>query len=231
MSSMHNKMLSKKKRKFLLLVYFAGYLFLSRLFLSEYVYPHFGQSGYLLVSALIDAVMLVLFVFVADDWLKEQWKNFCQRKLHSAAGCVFYLFLLFCASALFAVLIAAPLHLGQAENQINNETIMQLDRIGFLFDAVLIAPFAEEIIFRGCIFNPIAEKKGIWTGALISGIIFGTMHIIASMTSGNWLNLLYLIDYGSSGIILAYAFSRTDSIWTSIIIHACFNLIGVSALL
>jgi membrane protease YdiL (CAAX protease family) len=227
---MRSKCLSKKKRTLLLFVYFVGYLFLFRWFLSGYVYPHFGQSGYLLVSALIDGAMLVFFVFTADDWLKEQGKNFCQRKLHSSACCILYLLLLFGASILFSLLIAMPLHLGQAENQINNENMMQLDRIGFLFDAVVMAPFAEEIIFRGCIFHPIAEKKGIWTGALISGLFFGAMHIVASVTSGNWMNLLYLIDYGSSGIILAYAFGRTDSIWTSIIIHACFNLIGICAL-
>ncbi|MCH3961102.1 MAG: CPBP family intramembrane metalloprotease [Solobacterium sp.] len=228
---MRSKVLTKKKRKLLLLIYFVGYLFLFRWFLSGYVYPHFGQNGYLLVSALIDGAMLVFFVFTADDWLKEQWKIFCQRMLHSSACCIFYLLLLFGTSVLFSILIAMPLHLGQAENQINNETMMQLDRIGFLFDAVVMAPFAEEIIFRGCIFHPIAEKKGIWIGALVSGLFFGAMHIAASATSGNWMNLLYLIDYGSSGIILAYAFGRTDSIWTSIIVHACFNLIGICALL
>lgn len=222
-----NNSITHRKKIALLILYFVGYLFVAEWLLSSFVYPNFGYTWYLLTSTLIEATMFLIVVFVLNDWFAKEWKVFRQNIGQSLKSILFYVFLLYAVSFVFNLLIALPFHLTEAENQINAETMMSMNSIGFIVNALIIAPIIEEVIFRGCIFDTFANKWGILIGALISGGIFGLLHIGASVMQGNWLNLLYILDYGGCGMVLSFAYGKSHSIWTSIIVHMCFNFIGV----
>ena len=228
---MVNEVISKKKRIALLLTYFVGYLFVFQLLIEGAVYTKFGSTGLILSDALANAFVLVFFVYLLNDWLSKQWQIFLQKEQRSLRIIVYGFLALLAVTILFSLCIAGPLHLSEAENQVNNETMMGFNKIGFLFLSLMIAPFVEEIVFRGCIYHPIGQKWGMLAGALLSGLIFGLLHIGASVSMGNWTNVLYIIDYGMCGVVLSYVFGRSDSIWTSIIVHALFNLFGVLTML
>lgn len=119
------------------------------------------------------------------------------------------------------------MNLSSAENQINNDMVMKRDPVGFAFSALIVAPFVEEMVFRGCIFHPLAKKKGFTAGALCSGLLFGGIHVLASIETGNWLNLWYLLLYGMCGFVLCDPYAETDSIFAGIIAHSLFNLFSV----
>lgn len=227
---MKSKTISERKRRVLLAVYFVVYLFLFQFIILNFIYEKYGFTGYLICDALMNAFMLILFVFVLYDWLGDQWHTFCEKPWDSVKNIVLYVLMLFGVTILFNLLFVSPFNLSEAENQMNNDAYMGMNLFGFLLNAIFMAPFIEEIIFRGCIFHPAAKKWGMLAGALLSGVIFGGLHIAASMTSGNWINLLYIIDYGMCGVVLSYAFGRSDSIWTSVFVHAVFNLLGVLAM-
>ena len=83
----------------------------------------------------------------------------------------------------------------------------------------ILAPFIEELIFRKSFKDALKEK---WLFILTSGIVFGSLHVLGSITS--LYNLLYLIPYSALGISFAYIYYKTDTIFTSISMHLIHNV-------
>jgi CAAX protease family protein len=97
-------------------------------------------------------------------------------------------------------------------------------RPGLLLDlmilvAVALAPFTEELVFRGFIFNAIWRRTSLRAAATLSGLVFGVAH-------GELAGVLPL---AAGGIVLAYVYARSGSLWSSIIAHGAFN--GITLLL
>jgi membrane protease YdiL (CAAX protease family) len=86
--------------------------------------------------------------------------------------------------------------------------------------AAVAAPFMEEFVFRGFLFNAFARYLPVWAAATISGIIFGISH--GSPTA--------FLPLAGSGIVLAYVYARSGSLTASMITHALFNLVNVALL-
>ena len=83
---------------------------------------------------------------------------------------------------------------------------------------VLIAPFLEEIVFR-LSFNKMTKNPKLY--AIITGVIFGTAHVISSLS--NPLMILLTIPYSAMGIALGYAYKKTDTIFSSLAMHMLHN--------
>ena len=49
--------------------------------------------------------------------------------------------------------------------------------------AVVMAPIAEELVFRGSIFRSVADRRGFWPGAIASAIPFGLIHVVPGVRS------------------------------------------------
>jgi membrane protease YdiL (CAAX protease family) len=78
---------------------------------------------------------------------------------------------------------------------------------------VLIAPFAEELLFRGYLFGKLRKYIPIWTAVVVISMVFGAFH-------GAW-NLA--IDTFALSVILCLLRITTDSIWSSIMLHMLKN--------
>ena len=79
-----------------------------------------------------------------------------------------------------------------------------------------IAPFAEELFFRGFLFQSLRQSWGIWLAAPASGLIFGAVHFEPDK----------LVPLAILGTALAWVFHRTRSIWPCIFIHALNNTLA-----
>ena len=90
----------------------------------------------------------------------------------------------------------------------------------FMVFAVVIAPFAEETIFRVLIFNIGLRYRGFWFGAVASGILFGAAH-------GDMYAALPL---ALAGIVLCSVYYRTRNAYASMITHGLFNAYTLIAL-
>ena len=84
---------------------------------------------------------------------------------------------------------------------------------------VLVAPLAEETFFRGFVFGGLRRYGFIWA-ALASGLLFSAAHV----------SLGGLIPLALVGMLFAWAYSRTGSLWTPIYAHFFFNLVSFVAL-
>jgi len=87
-----------------------------------------------------------------------------------------------------------------------------------VFLAVIAAPIAEEILFRGLIFTRMARGSNLYIAAIISSIVFGVMH-------GTMIWAIYTFVVGA---VLVWLFVKTRSLTASILAHFAFN--GVSFL-
>jgi hypothetical protein len=93
-----------------------------------------------------------------------------------------------------------------------------LAMMGTIFLLTIIAtPIAEEIFFRGFLFQWMATNRPIWLAVLVSSLMFGVSHIVPPQVIFAFLLSLALI-----GMFLV-----TRSIWPSIACHITNNLLGV----
>lgn len=107
---------------------------------------------------------------------------------------------------------------GMAGNEAGNRELINKFPIYSSISILLIAPFIEELVFRASFRN--AFKK-IIPYCIFSGLLFGGLHIILSMNSIK--DLFYLIPYGSLGFTFAYAYFKSDTIYTSMFMHMIHN--------
>lgn len=90
--------------------------------------------------------------------------------------------------------------------------------------AVLVAPFAEEVFFRGILFGALASRYGFAAGAIGSALLFGLIHFVP----GPWPDTVLLIAVMvPTGIGLAWIRARRGSLYASIGAHLAFNVIGL----
>lgn len=83
---------------------------------------------------------------------------------------------------------------------------------------VIYAPIVEELVFRKSIRGLIKNDKLF---ILVSGLVFGALHIVSSYTGP--LDLLYIIPYSSLGVAFAYVLTKKDNIFITISFHMMHN--------
>ncbi len=78
---------------------------------------------------------------------------------------------------------------------------------------VVLTPLAEELLFRGVLYQALRRTMPVGSAAVISALIFAAMH----------LSVVLFIPLTLMGIVLAIVFERSGSIIPTILIHACNN--------
>ena len=64
---------------------------------------------------------------------------------------------------------------------------MQSNFLLMFFQSVIIAPFIEELLFRGLIFNSLRQKNMVWAH-LISAFYFGLITVYVCILAGDMVN-------------------------------------------
>lgn len=107
---------------------------------------------------------------------------------------------------------------GGAKNEEAVQTLISAAPIYMALDVCLLAPFNEEMVFRKAL-RDITFNKYLFI--FLSFLIFGGAHVIGSATS--IVDYLYIIPYGVLGGMFAYAYTKTDTIFTTITFHMIHN--------
>ena len=114
--------------------------------------------------------------------------------------------------------IISKLGIGSSANDTSVINMLESSPIVAGISVILLAPFIEEIVFRMG-FKDVLNKK--WLFILTSGIIFGSIHVIGSISSA--FELLYLIPYCGLGIAFAAIYEESDNIFISFLFHVLHN--------
>jgi uncharacterized protein len=82
----------------------------------------------------------------------------------------------------------------------------------------------EELLFRGVIFALLLSLPR-WQGVLLSGLLFGSMHLIHGVMDGSWSAALWqALVTSMAGMMFAAVRYATGSLWLVIVLHMALNL-------
>ena len=92
---------------------------------------------------------------------------------------------------------------------------------------VILVPPVEECFYRGLIFGNLCRRNAFLAYTL-SASLFSLIHIMGFLTAYSGMELLLsFFQYIPAGLILAYAYQRSGTIFAPIFIHALVNLRGI----
>lgn len=83
--------------------------------------------------------------------------------------------------------------------------------------AGIVGPIAEEMVFRGLLYNRIKKISGVIVAAVLSSIIFGVYH-------KNWIQAPYAMIIG---LVCVYVYEKYNSIIAPILLHISANMFSL----
>lgn len=139
-----------------------------------------------------------------------------------------YLPLIWIASLLWNLILIGLRSVGIVDNTPPQELVELFSRgeqpalIALIaLTAIFLAPYVEEVLFRGCIYRFLKSKTLIPFAQFISAVIFAAIH-------GNLSSFGPLIVVG---ILLAHIYEKESSLRMAICFHAFFNAFSLTLIL
>jgi len=182
------------------------------------------------IVATIAAAAAVMILLIRQFW-RAQWSRaelpgfgFTPPAKKSA----YLIAVLLGAIVLF---LGGPLtHLLAGHHEVNQDVSLLAGNVSVgmrLMLAVLVvcvAPFVEELVFRGVLLSGLASRMPIGWAMLASAVVFGCVHLPDFKFA--WYPVPALIILG---LVSAWLRVRTRSLWPSITLHATNNFIAAIA--
>lgn len=208
-----------------------------------------SESAFLL---LIVSVAVVSFIsgFAAELWYirrKLQGENFGFRKtlalnLDSLKGSWWAVIWRALVAFGLVIIITQVVEMSLPVSKIHDpaaefaKSLSGIPALLFMFLGVVLAPFLEEVVFRGFLYNALRTSFRSATGvkffrhlevsdysaALASGLIFGLFHMnFMQFPNLNWFALPV---YAVTGLVLSESYRRSGTLYVPIAVHALNNL-------
>ncbi len=89
--------------------------------------------------------------------------------------------------------------------------------------AVVIAPVAEELLFRGLLFPALRRWVGLWPAAVVSSLAFTIVHVEIVLSQP-----LALVGLFTFGVLLAWTHHRFGNLLVPIVAHSLFNSVSLT---
>ncbi len=115
----------------------------------------------------------------------------------------------------------------------NDEAIAAMSKGNYFLmvvGTVILVPPVEECFYRGLIFRNLYGKSR-WAAYIVSILAFACIHIIGYIGKYSALELLMaFLQYMPAGLCLAWSYTKADTIFAPILIHAAINFITINGL-
>ena len=99
-----------------------------------------------------------------------------------------------------------------------------------IISTVILVPPVEECLFRGVIFRNLYGKSRL-TAYIVSILAFAVIHIIGYIGKYSAIELVMaFLQYLPAGLCLAWAYTKADTIFAPIVIHALVNAVSIGLL-
>lgn len=213
---------------------YCGSLILSALFKFLIIQFHF-EYDYNQINAYLnlvfDLILLLLAGWLLKDSMIAQWKDFKKNiKNNLLQGCVIGVLLIYACQIIGGLLTLALGGNQSSENQELIESITASYPILMIFVSCVLAPIVEEMLFRGIVFGWIYE----WNPQIahfISSFIFGFIHIMAAVLTGDMSEWVQIFSYCFMGFVLSYLYEKNNNIYVPILSHMLNNIISMCIVL
>lgn len=94
------------------------------------------------------------------------------------------------------------------------------DKLVAFIALVVVAPIAEEIIFRGWLYGKIRSKVPAWVGILVVSALFGLMHLGFDIQALQWNAAVNIF---CMSVVMCVMREITGTIWSTILLHMAKN--------
>lgn len=182
--------------------------------------------------------MNVIFFIVSFGFTTIIFRGFIKRTLlHSGKQ---FLPVLFAAVRGFLMYWAGNFLVGALVVRIDPEfanindasitAMMQSDFLPLAICTVFFVPITEELLFRGVLFAGCYRRSRV-LAFVISTVVFSAIHVVGYIPDYPWDTLLLcFIQYIPPSIALGWAYARSGSILSPMIMHIAINAIGIFAM-
>ncbi|MEK7778088.1 MAG: CPBP family intramembrane glutamic endopeptidase [Chloroflexota bacterium] len=173
----------------------------------------------ILFSAVLEGMLLVA-VWRFGPWRYGQSWRALGLSTTLSSGALLALMVLLASLAFVLLYTAAMKVLGLASltpPPIPDELMKTYpERIAAFVLIVVVAPVAEESFFRGFLLPVLADRWGFWVGASFVSVLFAMAHLAPGV----------LLPAFVSGLLLAWLYRRTGSLWNCCLAHAAQNALA-----
>ena len=98
-----------------------------------------------------------------------------------------------------------------------------------LLIVIFLAPFVEEVLFRGLVFGGLKERSRLLAYAA-SCALFALLHVWQfAVANRDPAYFALMVQYLIPGLVLAWAYDHAGTLWASIGLHAGVNALAVLA--
>lgn len=236
--------IEKRTGKIALLGYLVIYLFgavlamlavevFMRLYYAGELPEAYQESDlYMALNNLVVYVMLLGFtIFIYRKFLVSDTKKIFSNitEFFIFGGLVAASFVVAMMVNVSSSLVLELLGVSQSENQSALEPLVKNYAYIMLPVTIIGAPFVEELVFRKAIFDTI---KNPIVAFVVSALSFGLIHVLMSLFTGNFTDMLNIIAYGGMGAVFAglYLISKRNIMYP-IALHMAQNTIACLAIL
>jgi len=134
-----------------------------------------------------------------------------------------FLIATFCCAFYFLLLAKLVQTNWVVNSQITGKII--LEGMGWNIQSVLF----EELLFRGALLYLLMSRLGVKKGCILSAVCFGIYHWFSFEAIGNPVNMLMVfVMTGVMGLVLAFSFAKTESLYLPIALHLGWNATNIS---
>jgi membrane protease YdiL (CAAX protease family) len=180
--------------------------------------PHAASEGIFLLcyQAVLDVLILMFIFFTVTLKYNSPFLPSIKWVKHNRSYVLIFLpigVLLAFAVLGISVLVPTP-------SKPPIEELLRHPVTAFLFAAlgVFLAPFVEEVIFRGFIYPVVERSVGKVLAVVSTALLFTGVHV--SQLWGSWVGIVLIL---AVGLTLSIARAKTDSLVPSFVIHVSYN--------
>lgn len=177
-----------------------------------------GTTFIAIYSLIYSIVLLATIALIFNKTLKKDWLDLKKNHKKYFSKYIKYWFLAL-GVMMISNLIILLINPGAAPG--NEEAIKRMFEVAPIYtfiSAVFLAPVIEELVFR-LSFRYVIKID--WLFIFLSGLTFGSMHIIGTYETP--MDLLYIIPYSAPGLAFAYVLAKCKNIYVPIGLHFIHN--------
>ena len=188
-----------------------------------FIVPLFYENK--ILSYIFEGLIILVLGIVFRKDLKRDFKYF-KEYFKEYSGYVFKMYLI-SLGFMLVLNIALKLMTGlmQATNQTDLNEAFKTKPLLVILVAVIMAPFMEELLFRG-IFRKVLNNK--YAYIISSSLIFGALHVVDDFKSPK--ELLFILSYSLLGFFLGTIYEKTNNLFANIFFHFVQNSMAVLAM-
>jgi membrane protease YdiL (CAAX protease family) len=168
------------------------------------------------------ALLAFIYLLIVTVHGQPFWSSLSWRKLSSGKTLGYFL-----GGIALAVIVQLASALLPDQGNFPLEKMFTSAQAAFAIAgfATLIAPFMEELVFRGVLFSIFERQAGLWFAIASTTVLFGALHIPEYQGAWNHTLLIFLV-----GAVFSLTRGLAKSVAPSFILHFAYNLSTMTAL-